>query len=57
MNVTRIEHLENCPDYVNNLEPIMQELEEAGRWKEVDRISFPNFLRGKEGVALVHTVL
>lgn len=57
MNVTRIEHLENCKDYVGRLEPLMATLETMGRWKEVDRITFPNFLRGKEGVAIIHTVL
>ncbi|XP_070212673.1 methyltransferase-like protein 27 [Littorina saxatilis] len=57
VNVTRIEHLENCKDYVGNLEPMLDKLQEAGRWTEVDRISFPNFLRGKEGIALIHKVL
>ena len=57
VNVTRTEHLENCKDYVGRLEPLMAKLESTGHWKEVRRVNFPNFLRGKEGVAIIHTVL
>ena len=57
VNVTRTEHLENCKDYVGRLEPLMAKLEAMGRWKEFNRVIFPNFLRGKEGVAIIHRVL
>ena len=57
VNVTRTEHLENCKDYVGRLEPLMAKLETMGRWKEFNRVIFPNFLRGKEGVAIIHRVL
>nr|KAG5695252.1 hypothetical protein BaRGS_008080 [Batillaria attramentaria] len=55
--VTRQEHLKNCSDYIGRLEPLMEQLEQEGKWKQITRATFPNYLRGKEGLLLVHQVL
>lgn len=57
VNVTRVEHLDKCSDYVGRLQPLMRRLEDEGKWKSVSSSTFPNFLRGKEGLVLVHQVL
>ncbi|KAK7481248.1 hypothetical protein BaRGS_00027508 [Batillaria attramentaria] len=57
VNVTRQEHLKNCSDYIGRLEPLMEQLEQEGKWKQITRANFPNLLRGKEGLLLVHQVL
>ncbi|XP_076461640.1 methyltransferase-like protein 27 [Babylonia areolata] len=57
VNVTRVEHLKNCSDYVGRLENLMQQLESDGKWRQVTRTTFPNFLKGKEGLLMVHQVL
>ncbi|KAK7481250.1 hypothetical protein BaRGS_00027510 [Batillaria attramentaria] len=57
VNVTRVEHLQNCSDYIGRLDKLMEELEKQGKWKQITRTTFPNILRGKDGLLLVHQVL
>ncbi|KAL8561853.1 hypothetical protein ACOMHN_046978 [Nucella lapillus] len=57
VNVTRVEHLTNCSDYVGRLEQLMEQLEQGGKWRGVTRTTFPNFLQSKEGLLMVHQVL
>ncbi|KAL3836906.1 hypothetical protein ACJMK2_022312 [Sinanodonta woodiana] len=48
--VTREEHLRAVEEYRNRLEPLMQTLEEQGKWKRVCRQIFPGFFLDKEGI-------
>ncbi|XP_076461656.1 methyltransferase-like protein 27 [Babylonia areolata] len=57
VNMTRVEHLSNCSDYVGRLEDLMKQLESDGKWRQVTRTTFPNFLKDKDGLLMVHQVL
>merc|ERR1711976_21166 len=57
VNVTRVEHLNNCSDYRDRLEKLMEQLEKEGKWKQVNRSTNFNFFRGKQGLLLVHQIL
>ncbi|XP_076460561.1 methyltransferase-like protein 27 [Babylonia areolata] len=57
LNMTRAENLAKCSDYVGRLEKLMEQLESDGKWREVARTTFPNFLKGRDGLMLVHQVL
>ena len=48
--VTREEHLHTVDDYKDKLEPLMQQLEKEGKWKQIKRDIFKGFFLDKEGI-------
>lgn len=57
VNVTRLGLVEECSDYRGRLDPLMEQLENEGKWRQISRTTFPNMHSGKEGLLLVHQVL
>ncbi|XP_050739141.1 methyltransferase-like protein 27 [Eriocheir sinensis] len=56
VNVMRHEYLETVAAYKEKLEPYMDQLEEDGKWRKVERRVVPNYYFGKEGVVYVYRV-
>lgn len=54
--VTRNSHLENVEDYKGKLAPLMDKLEKDGKWKNVKREIFPNYLMEEDGLLLVYQI-
>lgn len=54
---TRLEYLETVPEYKDRLEPLMDKLEQEGKWKKVARIIEPNYYQEKEGITWKYEVL
>ncbi|XP_050704256.1 methyltransferase-like protein 27 [Eriocheir sinensis] len=52
----RLEFLEIVSAYKDKLEPYMDELEEDGKWRKVERRVVPNYFFDKEGVVYVYCV-
>ncbi|XP_059148629.1 methyltransferase-like protein 27 [Physella acuta] len=47
----------NAPWHEDGLESCLTKLEKGGRWKEISRNTFPNFIADKPGLVLIHQVL
>ena len=50
MLVTRAGHLEELEEYRGRLEPLMDSLEKAGKWKKVERTIVQGFFMDFEGI-------
>lgn len=48
--VTREEHLHTVEQYIDKLEPLMQKLENEGKWKQLKREIFKGFFLDKDGI-------
>ena len=48
--VTREEHLHTVEEYIDKLEPLMQKLENEGKWKQLKREIFKGFFLDKDGI-------
>ena len=55
--VTRIEYLETCPEYPDELENVMDKLEMLGKWKKIERDAGARFFLDKEAVCYKYKVL
>ena len=56
--VMREEYLVYVEEYYNRLEPYMKELQEAGKWKLIERsASLKDYALGKDGITFVFSVL
>ncbi|CAH1251381.1 WBSCR27 [Branchiostoma lanceolatum] len=54
--ITMREHnIRTVPEY-RNLEPRMAALQSEGRWEQVSRVIFPNYIEGEEGITYTYRV-
>lgn len=54
--VTRAEHLTAVEEYRDRLEPLMKQLEDQGKWRQLERTIFQGFFLDKEGILLKYEV-
>ena len=47
---TRLAYVSNIDEYKDKLEPLMDKLEQQGKWKKVERRIFKRFFLDKEGI-------
>ena len=55
--VTRLEYVENYPEFKYTLEPLMNKLEREGKWKKLKRDVGARFYADKEAVCYKFQVL
>ncbi|GFO19646.1 ubiquinone/menaquinone biosynthesis c-methyltransferase ubie [Plakobranchus ocellatus] len=56
INIVRQETVNDIEGFKDRLEPMMSEMEKAGKWKFVSRVLFPDYLVDQGGVIFTHQV-
>lgn len=56
MIVMREEYLEHVDEYKDSLEPLMQELEDSGKWTRESRVVVPKYSFDNNGVIFKYRV-